>query len=231
MRGHAFRYVGWQIRDRTGPRVLAAWFIMLAILSAAHVGMTRGAPPDESLLQVMAQLHQQMIFIGMLALTHGIVAEDRTQGYFRFYFAKPVSPVWFYGQSLVLALVGIVVASAGYVVMASWLVKPLWPWALVLHGISLFALFGLMMFVFSLVTKHDWLFLVLILVLCLFLRARWPVEKGGAGPLLNAVLPPVQLIGWNVQPTGSQWLWLGGWSLGLFLVGLAILRWRPIGEG
>ena len=119
---------------------------------------------------------------------------------------------------------------AGYVVLASWLIKPLWPWTLVLHAVAQFALFGLLLFVISMLTKHDWLFLILIMVLCLFLRARWPAAKGGIGPVLNAVLPPVHLIGWDVLPAGSQWLWLAGWSLGLFLVGLAILRFRPIGE-
>ena len=231
MRGHVLRYLGWQIWDRTGPRVLASWFIMLALTAAVHTGVSRGAPPDESLRQIMAQLHQQMVFISMILLTHGIVATDRTQGFFRFYFAKPVSPVWFYGQSLVLAFIGLIAASAGFVVFASWLIKPLWPWALVLNAIALFALFGLLMFVLSMVTRFDWLFLILIVVLSLFLRARWPADKGGAGRVLDAVLPPTHLIGWSVHPTTSQWLWLGGWSLGLFLLGLAILRFRPIGEG
>jgi len=231
VRGHVLRYLGWQIWDRTGPRVLASWFIMLAITSAVHTGLRHGAPPDEQLRQMTAQLHQQMTFIALILLTHGIVATDRTQGYFRFYFAKPVSPVWFYGQALVLAFAGLVAASAGFVLFSSWLIRPRWPWTLLPHAIALFALFGLLMFVLSMVTRYDWLFLILVVVLSLFLRGRWPASNGGIGPLLNAVLPPVQLIGWNADPTASQWLWLGGWSLGLFLVGLAILRWRPIGEG
>lgn len=231
MRGQALRYLGWQVWDRTGPRLLASWFIMLALSAALHTGMSDGGPPDDRLRPILEQLHQQMIFISMLLLTHGIVSADRTMGYFRFYFAKPVSPVWYYGQALILAFAALVAASAGWVVFSSWLLKPMWQWSLLLNAVALFALFGLLMFVFSMLTRYDWLFLILVVVLCLFLRARWPASRGGVGPLLDAVLPPTHLIGWNVHPTAPQWLWLGGWSLGLFLVGLAILRWRPIGEG
>lgn len=232
MRGHVLRYLGWQIWDRTGPRVLASWFMMLALTAAIHAGMTSdGTPPDDRLRSILSQLHQQMVFIAMLLLTHGIVAHDRTQGYFRFYFAKPVSPVWYYAQAIILAFVGAIAASAGFVVFSAWLVKPLGLWPLLYHAVSLFALFGLLMFVYSMLTKYDWLFLILTLILSVLLRARWPAAKGGVGPVLHAVLPPVHLIGWATEPTTAQWLWLGGWSLGLFLLGLAILRWRPIGEG
>jgi len=231
VRGHVLRYLGWQIWDRTGPRVLASWFIMLAVLAAMHSGMGNSPPPDDRLRMILTQLHQQMLFVSMLLLTNSIVATDRTQGYFRFYFAKPVSPVWFYGQALVLAFAGAIAASAGCVVLSAWLIKPLWLWPLVLHAISLFALMGLMMFVLSMVTRYDWLFLILALVLTIFVRARWPVAKGGFGRVVNAILPPVHLIGWDVTPSPAQWLWIGGWSVGLFLLGLAILRWRPIGEG
>ena len=94
IRGTAGRYLLWQIWDRTGPRILAAWFIALALTALIHTAIKNGAPPDETLQVMMAQMHQQILWIAIIMMVHGIVASDRTLGFFRFYFAKPISPVY-----------------------------------------------------------------------------------------------------------------------------------------
>ena len=52
---------------------------------------------------------------------------------------------------------------------------------------------------------------------------------GLSGRVLHAVLPPNHLVDERVLSLG-QWAWVGGWGVGLFLLGLLILRRRPLGE-
>ena len=229
MRGAAFRYLGQQVIDRTGPRILVSWIIVAAICLPVHFMVKQSSPPPAQLTLMVTSIHFQVASIAMIALFHGIVAEDRSRGYYRFYLAKPVSPLWFYGQSYVLAILGMLVFTAGYLAIFSLAVAPTWHWQLLVPSLTLGILVGSMVFVLSTVTTRDWILMIVLVILISMLRHRFPKEQSTLGTIINVVLPPNHFVG-DTALTTWQWAWVVGWSLALFLAGLAILRYRPLGE-
>jgi hypothetical protein len=228
MRGQALRYIGWQIWDRAGPRLLVSLTIVAAVCLPLHFAMKDRPPPPEQLTAVMRALYQQFAGIAVVVFFHGIVSEDRTKGYFRFYLAKPASPLWLYGQAFVLSVLGVLAFSAGFLAIFSLAVRPVWEWPLMLNGLALALLLGGLIFCFSPLTRHDWLWMLIAIVASTVLRGRFPAAQSTFGRVLEAALPPNQLLFESL--TARQWAWLGGWGLGLFIIGLLILRWRPLGE-
>ncbi len=229
-RGEVLRYLGWQVRDRTGPRILVPWLITAAICLPLHFAMTSDGPPSPEPLGRMVQgLYFQLACLAVVVLFHGIVAEDRTKGYYRFYLAKPVSPLWFYGQSFVLAVVGMLVFTAGFLTIFSLAVHPAWHWRLLTSGAALGLLIGGMIFAFSTVSSLDWLWMIGAVIAASYLRARFPRGESALGKVLHAVLPPNQLVD-EATLTAGEYAWVAGWGIGLFALGLLVLRRRPLGE-
>ncbi len=229
-RGEVLRYLGWQVRDRTGPRILVGWLIVAALCLPLHFAVKDDPPPSpETLAGMVHGMYVQLAGLAVVILFHGIVAEDRTKGYYRFYLAKPVSPLWFYGQSYVLAVAGMLVFTAGFLAIFSVAVIPAWHWRLLTTGAALGLLIGGMIFALSTVTARDWIFMILAIITSTALRARFPSDRSTLGKVLNAVLPPNQLTD-EATLTAGEWAWVAGWGIGLFAIGLLVLRRRPLGE-
>ena len=144
-------------------------------------------------------LHSQFGWITAIVLFHGIVAEDRTRGFYRFYLAKPVSAIWFYGQSHVLAVLALAAWSAGYIVLFSLAVRPDWNWALVWNGLALGLLLGGLLFFFSTITTRDWLAMLGVVLAAALARARWPRAESTLGKVIDATLPPTHILGTSLQ--------------------------------
>jgi hypothetical protein len=230
MRGQALRYLGRQIMDRTGPRVLVAWVIVAGLCVPLHFAMKQQQDaPRAASLQIVHQLYFQLACLAVVAIFHGIVSDDRVRGYFRFYLAKPVSPLWFYGQSFVLGVLGMAVFTAGFLAIFSLAVFPAWHWQMLTSGLALGLLIGGMIFVLSTLTQRDWIFMILVVILATVLRARFPREGSTLGRVLDAILPPNHLTN-ELVLTAGQWLWVAGWGVGLAMLGLLILKKRPLGE-
>lgn len=229
-RGAAVRYLGWQVLDRTGPRLLAAWLVVAALCVLMRMSLPGGQPPPpEALSSMFRSLHFQLACVAVVVLFHGIVAEDRVKGYFRFYLAQPVSPLWFYGQSAMLAVLAMVAFSAGYVAVFSLAVVPVWDWRVLTSGLALGLLIGGVMFACSTVTQRDWIWMVVAIVGITVLRSRFPRAKSPLGALLHAVLPPNHLLN-EPALTLPEWVWVAAWAAAFFALGLLVLRKRPLGE-
>ncbi len=229
MRGEALRYAGWQIWDRTGPRLLGSLVMAAAVSLPLHFAMRNSPPPRDMLSNMVAQMHLQFAFVSMVLLFNGIVAEDRSKGYFRFYLAKPASPLWFYGQSYLLAVAAMPLWSAGFVTIFSLAVSPLWPWHLVPMALAQGLLLGGLVFAFSTALgQRDGMWMIVALTATSLLRAWYPASDSALGRVLHVVLPPTHLL--DERLTASQWVWLGSWGIGLFALGLVVLRVRPLGE-
>lgn len=229
MRGNAFRYLGQQFIDRTGPRIVVAWIIVAAICLPVHFMQRNNPMPSAQLGTIAQSIHFQVACLAMIALFHGIVAEDRSRGYYRFYLAKPVSPLWFYGQSQVLAILAMLIFTAGFLGIFSLAVAPAWHWELLVPSLTLGILVGSLVFALSTVTTRDWILMIVIVIAISVTRHRFPAAQSTLGAVLNAVLPPNHLVG-DTSLTAAHWAWIGGWGLGFFLLGLAVLRYRPLGE-
>jgi hypothetical protein len=94
------RYAIWQLRDYVfgvGGATLLISVLTMGVITAAWIGDRRAVGPG--LPGVVLSL---LGFLGPIFATSGLVADDRSKGYYRFAFAKPVSPVRFYGQAYVL---------------------------------------------------------------------------------------------------------------------------------
>lgn len=229
MRGQARRYLGWQLRDRTGPRLLVGWLISAALCLPLNLAL-RGSPPSAEQLAMMVQgVYVQLAVLTVVVLFHGIIAEDRTKGFYRFYLAKPVSPLWFYGQSYALALAGMAVFTAGFLAIFSMVVTPAWEWRLLTSGIALALVIGGMIFALSTITSLDWLWMVAVVIVANVLRGRFPRDDSTLGRVLYAILPPNHLTDERALSAG-EWTWVIGWGVGLFALGLWVLRSRPLGE-
>jgi hypothetical protein len=229
MRGNAVRYVGWQLLDRTGPRLLTAWLIVAGLCAPMGLGRPDRAANPELLQTLFQNLHFQLACLAVIILFHGIVAEDRVKGYYRFYLAKPVSPLWFYGQSAGLAVAAMVLFSAGFVAIFSLLVVPLWDWHVLASGAVLGLLVGGMLFALSTITQRDWLWMVVAMVGTSVLRSRFPRARSTVGWVLHVVLPPNHLTN-ETTLSAAEWAWVAVWAVGFLAIGMAVLRRRPLGE-
>ncbi|MHB0948535.1 MAG: hypothetical protein ACYC4J_05670, partial [Gemmatimonadaceae bacterium] len=110
-RGHLARYAAWQFRDYViekgiGTLLVAVLGGYLSLMLLRETLQQRGVVPQDVYDLMLAQLVSNLVFVGALFATNGIVSDDRKNGYFRFYFAKPVSMTAFYLQKYLLAFAG-----------------------------------------------------------------------------------------------------------------------------
>jgi hypothetical protein len=227
MRGDALRYLTWQIRDRTALRVGACLVVAFALSFPLYVAARRAPPPPP---QVLAQMFHQLAFIFAMLLSAGLIAQDRAQGWYRFYLAKPVSPIWFYGQGIVLALVGMVAVSAGFMGIVSIAVGPFWRWSFLADGALTFALVGMFVIAWSTIIKRDWIAGLVTTIGVSILRAQFPRDESGFGAILHPILPPTHLLDFTRPATTGQAAWIAAWGVGLFVLSLSVLHRRPLGE-
>ena len=111
VRARLGRYAQWQLRDYViGPGGITIGFVLLLIWITSQAvnlsthGGTPSVPPLDWLVHALALL-------GSIFATSSLISEDRSRGYYRFFFAKPLDPLRYYAQAFVLrGLVLIVVA-------------------------------------------------------------------------------------------------------------------------
>jgi len=234
MRGNALRYVGWQARDRALPRLAVCLAVIAALgLPVATGARLSGLPFGAEIL--VRGIHGEMTVLFALIMAAGVIAQDRNRGWFRFYLAKPVSPLWFYGQGAALSLAGMFAASAATQVFFMVSVDTGWSWVLMRDGALAYVLVGATVLFWSSLVRRDWLFALGTLILSSAARGLLPRERGGLGAVLHAILPPFHLLETNAM-AGAQaipredLLWIGAWGVGLGVVAMVILRRRPLGE-
>ena len=111
MRGYPAAYLTWQARDvLRGPGIVAA---IVAGLFAVLVWRLPASPGPAGGAALLGAYLQQVAWPLALVATGETVRTDRTEGYYRFYFGRPVQPALFYlvryllGFALVLAAVGV----------------------------------------------------------------------------------------------------------------------------
>jgi hypothetical protein len=179
---------------------------------------------------MLAGVHQVCAVIFVLLFANGLISTDRLAGYFRFYFAKPVSPLWWYGQHTVLALAGTLVASASLIGMFAIAVAPVWTFSLLLRALALFCLVGVPVVLFSALSRHDWLWATVAWMVASYMRARFPAGDSLFGTILNALLPPYQVLSIDHRVTGWEWAWLAAWSVGGVAAMLLALLRHPLAE-
>lgn len=235
------RYALWQLRDylfQQGPAtaiVLALYgYLTLGPLVASEDAALRALPAG-IVAQVFASLLGSLVLLGTLFATNGIVANDRKLGYYRFLFAKPVSAPRFYACAFAVNGVGLLLVSALLVAVFAAVVRPIWTPALFPLLAMMYVAYGGVGFLLSTIWRYDWLSLVTVAVAASFGWAMWGKDPGIKGMLVH-LLPPMHRAGEiyafaaGLEPVvpWTSVVWLGGYGLVCFLLGLWLLRVRSL---
>lgn len=224
-------YAPWELRDAArGPGA-----IMLALTVLIGFILTR-MPQSQAFASedVIRGVVNQSLFPLVLVVTAGMVSRDLSEGYYRSYFSRPVSPALFYLQrwlvgGLVLllfipALAAAVSIRTGEFVVPGWIVG---------RAALLYLLVGGTVFLLSTMIRRDWAIGALLYILETILHSLQ--EHGGQigriGRAIYTVLPPYHAGTLDASvTTGGIWSAVA-YGVAIVLAALAIIRWGALGSG
>ncbi|HEY4217050.1 MAG TPA: hypothetical protein VGM67_07930 [Gemmatimonadaceae bacterium] len=254
-RRHAYvlRYSAWQFRDYAiNIGILSViLFGLLGMLEVMQLRMaTRTLELNPRLVSQLGRMRQesfQHLFtmyasVGPILALSGMVSQDRSMGYVRFLFAKPLNPLRFYLQSFV-------VRTIGYFVVAALLVacyrafEPTADLGRVAAGLGLFFIaFGGMTFLGSVISKYDGLGTVAFLLISVVVWAQWEISTT-IWHALTYLVPPIEKFSgvsdWvsNLNPLNpgqpvvfpTKWvIWTVSYGVACLVLGVVLLRKRPL---
>ena len=238
-------YTRFQLGDYLLQRAAVALVMVLFITGLPLWGMLRNQPdffrnPSNAVLEMQLYTATIALFlpIGAFLAGAGVISADRHQGFFRFYFSKPVNVVGFYVQTYLLH-------GAVFVALFGALT---WGWgALTIHvsvhrameaAALTFTLVGGLGLLFGVLLRFDGLLLVGVYVVSMTLQQivglpglpgqprlpEWAVQ-------LAKVLPPVYKMDevrnhlYAAEAISAADVWhVVGYGLGAFVLGLFLLR-------
>lgn len=239
------RYALWQLRDyflNQGPStllvvVLAAYITFVEVSGAAaqrSIAPRVDTLSDALVRQAFAQLVGFLVFLGALFATNGIVSNDRKFGYYRFYFAKPVSPPAFYGSLFAVHTLGFLLVAHLLWLLFALVVRPVGGAYFPLVALGMFMAYGGIGFLLSALSRFDWLSLLSVILAAQFAWGAWADAPGVRGWIVR-LLPPVHLttpVYEAVAGTrGMPWpsfAWLAGYGVVCFVLGLVTLRFKSL---
>ena len=236
-------YLGWSmLTDRVPmprPSDAASAELLVRFGSAGAVYAARMA---EFSFHFMRDTLGAMIFLGALFAMNGIVANDRKQGYFRFLFAKPVTPSHYYGQAFVVHLAGFMLVMVLLALLYGVIVWPVLTLPFVLVVGLMFVAYAGVAFLLSAAARWDWLSLVAVSVASVFLWSKFGASTHPLAKLLY-LLPPlhradevyVAVSGTPVISAAGApavpWplvSWFAGYGILCYIAGLIVLRFRRL---
>jgi hypothetical protein len=241
-RGHLARYATWQFRDYVmekgiGTLLVAVLSGYLSLMGVRQV-LARGPVSPDMYEMILGQLVSNLVFVGALFATNGIVSDDRKNGYFRFYFAKPVRLTSFYLQKFLVSFAGFMLVTA--LLVPGWRYffdRPAPHPALYLAIAAGFLLYTGVGFLVSAFVRTDWLSFIAIYLAAKLVWMKWGDGPGLAGKLVH-LLPPMgdQLGELDHAALGGRLdmklvLWIAGYGAACLVLGLIALRKRPLGSG
>ncbi|HEV7388261.1 MAG TPA: hypothetical protein VGN73_06605 [Gemmatimonadaceae bacterium] len=235
-RGRLAKYSLWQFRD----------FVLERGIAILIIGFLWGYVTFEPLRKAMGsqwtgdqrspawalalQFSSAIVSLSVLIAMNGITSADRKNGYYRFLFSKPISPVAYYAQMFVVYLIGVLLA----MLILSGLLHTILPAFSVpnflLYVLLIYIAMGGIGFFLSVATRYDWVTLAAVWLGSRILRAVYGVKNDWRSKAVE-LLPPVHrlddvansLIGNGTAHT-SDVVWLLGYGLLFFVLGLVILR-------
>ena len=235
------RYAVWHLRDYLREKGIATVITVTLIGYLNQVPLTRAREfgvsatfADQLADQAFVASMRYLAFLGVLFATNGVVADDRRYGYFRLLFAKPVDVVEYYAQKFVIYGAGLLLIAAALLGVYAAVVEPFFP-AMFLPTIALvYIALGGIGFLLSAAFRFDWLSLAAVIGAS---EVLWLLYRHGEGwqTSLLRLLPPVHLLDGVYQavragrslPMGDL-TWLVGYGLACFVLGLVVIRWRPL---
>jgi hypothetical protein len=229
----------WQLRDYATERGLPTLVVAALLIAFVFASRADQAPAQplarEAALAALDGLLQAFAPIATLLAVNGIISTDRTRHYFRLLFANPISIARYYAQAFLVAWVGTCAAAALLLVAFRMVIAPLAPAGALAFVALYFLLFGGVGFLLSAITRYDWLVLGIVWALAQLLRSLAPAGEGWYARVLDAVLPPLHVlptIGAALMSghhaSWSMYAWVAGYGAAALLLGLALVRHRPL---
>ena len=257
-------YALWQLRDylkdRGVPTVIVA--TLSAYLSLSAIFEPRVREPIMSILRArfgtpeavqaawmthvnyafLSTTLNALVFVGALFAMNGIVANDRKLGFYRFLFAKPVTPSRYYGQAFLVHWAGFMLVTTTLGVLYGVILSPVITQRLLVAIALMFVAYAGIAFLLSAAARWDWLSLVAAAVAATLLWDRFGASTHPIARLLY-LLPPLHRVnevylsvsGAPVVGSASAgsipWAllaWLTGYGVVCYLAGLVVLRYRRL---
>jgi hypothetical protein len=240
-RARLWSYLRWQARDfvaeRGAPLLIVATLMSFPIIMGLR-GMREQISQTQAVTSAryaVVSLFAEFALIAVLIGINGVVSNDRVRGYYRFLFAKPVSIPRYYAQAYVVNGLGLLATALAVLGAIYVLGYPVFPvrvlWTVALVYLSL----GGLGFLYSTLARFDWVLMGATWGLAQVLRAVYPAHSSRAGQVLDVILPPfhqLRDVGLDLargDAADSRMLvWLLGWGLSGLVLGLLILRRRPL---
>lgn len=237
-------YIPWMLRDyltNQGPAtlivVLLIGYMALMPVIDGPIGASLGDVPGDMARRLLLAIIPAFAFLGPFFATNGIIANDRKFSYYRFLFSKPVSPIAYYVTTFLVYGVGVFIVSLALMGIWSIAVRPMFPMSLFVVVGVMYIAFGGIGFLLSAAWRFDWLSLVTVLLVASVAWEQWGDVQGVARlPLYllpqvhrasdiyaMVVARPAAAIPW------SAILWLGGYGFVCFVLGMVVIRKRPLG--
>jgi hypothetical protein len=240
------RYFWWQFHDymlhqAPATAAIVAMYAYLTLAPILNGSLTNGRRYTVATLPIpivrgfFSDLLASFVLLGTLFATNGIVATDRKTGYYRFYFAKPVSPPRFYANAFAAHGTGVLSVSIALAIAFALIVRPVLSISFLPVIAAMYLAYGGVGFLLSTIWRFDWLSLVTVAIVSSVGWGMWGEDPGIRGWLVH-LLPPMhraaELYAYvaGTSPTfpwGTQ-LWLTGYGATCFLIGLWILRTRSL---
>jgi len=235
-RGRLAKYSLWQFRDFVFERGIAIVLIGFLWGYVTFEPMRKMLGPQwtgdqrSPVWGLAIQFSSAVVSLAVLIALNGITSGDRKNGYYRFLFSKPISPVAYYAQMFFVYLVGVLLA----MLILSSLLHIILPAFSVLYFLLYVALIYMAMggigFFLSVATRYDWVSLAAVWVGARILRAVYGAKNDWRSKAVE-LLPPVHrvddvansLIGNGTAHT-SDIVWLLAYGLLFFVAGLVFLR-------
>lgn len=242
-RGRLTRYSIYQLRDYFVERglpallvgVLVGWTMLLEVrVRYGLAWLDRPDAVDLSDLTLRAALNQ-FGFLAILISVSGIIANDRRHGYFRLFFAKPVSAVRYYFQAFVAAGVGLMAVSAALHVLWGFVAIPVPPWG-TLRALSFYyAIVGGTAFLMSSLVRWDWVATGIVWGGSMILRAVYQRDSGIIAWIVRHFTAPTHLVEAmrdqlyrGVSPPADHLLWAFAYAAACITGALLVVRFRPM---
>ena len=243
-RARLLSYVPWMMRDyltNQGPAtlivVLLIGYTALMPILDGPMNISLGEVPPEMAHRILLAILPAFAFLGPFFATNGIIANDRKFSYYRFLFSKPLSPIAYYATMFMVYGVGVMLVTFALLGIWSLAVRPMFPPALLIVVAIMYIAFGGIGFLLSAAWRFDWLSLVTVLLVASVAWEQWG-DTQGLSRLPLYLLPPVHrasdIYAMAVPRPGAAapWpaiLWLGGYGFVCFLLGMVVIRKRPLG--
>lgn len=231
------RYLGWSLRDaalRPGMAALIVAALATFLATRMPVRLT-----NETTEQLMVRFVGQFDWLVILIATSGMVAWDRTSGFYRTLFSYPVNPALYYLQRWILAGLAatllIPFASIGFTIVSGHF---LYSGPLLVRFLVKYLLLGGVTFALSSLVRADWAIAFVLSAVQSILHGLEVagIALSGFTRAFSHALPPFHVGSFSMlqapgYPTGSELLHAFLYGAGILLVAMLVLMFRPLGSG